>query len=159
MSAPRKLTLPRSLRLLLFPFPFAVALSFALLVVVDDLVRPDRSHIQDSGPAETAGTCAVALLTLALQAFWGAPTLFWLETQRSRFRAYAAVGVASAVALSVAFALIFQAPQFGETFGRMLPVVFLFFGGPLILGYLLAHSLIPRPAESAGPEARPKEEL
>ena len=143
MNTARKLTLWRPGRLALFPFPFAIALSFSLLEIVDHVMRPDRTHIEPS-PMGSAGTCVVILLTMILQALWGIPTLLWLENEHRPLRAYAAVGLATAFALSLVFALTLRAPQFGETLLLMLSCALLFFGAPLVLGYLLAHSLGPR---------------
>ena len=91
----------------------------------------------------------MVLLTLLLQALWGIPTLLWLEREHRPLRSYAAVGFATASALSFVFALMLRAPQFGETLLWMLPRTLLFFGAPLVLGYLLAHSLAPQATATA----------
>ena len=158
MSFPRKLTLPRPMRLLLFPFPWAVALGSALLVIVDHVIRPDRSRIEDGGLAGTPGTCVIAVIALLLQLVWGVPTLLWLENVRCRVGGYAVVGIVSGVGLSLGLALILQAPQFGETFWRIIPFVLLFIGAPLVLSYLFAYSLQPDKRRTAGRSAATQKE-
>lgn len=138
-----KLTLPGWIRFVVFPFPFAVALFLSLLVIADHLFRPDRSRIEAGGPEEAPGTVAIVLLVLLFQVVWGIPSLLWLKAERAGFRGHAIVGALSSLLLCVGSALMLQAPQFGETFSWMLLHALLFFGIPLFLSYLLAHSLRP----------------
>jgi hypothetical protein len=135
--------LRRVLRLTLLPFPTAVALSFATLVAVDHILRPDRRGIEAGGPAEFVGTIVVLFLTMLLQALWGVPSLLVLDRWRSGFSSYAAAGVASSVTLSFAFAALLRAPQFGETLLWMFAHALLFFGLPLLLSYILAGIIRP----------------
>jgi hypothetical protein len=145
VTASHRLTLPHAVRRTFLPFPFAVALSFSLIELVDHISRPDRTRIEPTAGApavDAIGTCVFVVLTVLLQALWGVPTLLWLERERRRLRTYAAVGAGSAILLSLGFALMLRAPQFGETLSWMLSRTLLLFGAPVVLGYLLAHALM-----------------
>jgi hypothetical protein len=138
MSTLQSRSIVRVLRLALLPVPVAVALSFAAIVAVDHIVRPDRSGIESGGPAEFAGSGVIVAFTIVLQALWGLPSLLALDRWRAGFATYVAAGAASAILLSLAFAALLRAPQFGESLLWMFRRALFFFGFPLLLSYLLA---------------------
>ena len=133
----------RRLRYVLLPFPVAIALSFAVLVATDYIMRPDRSGIEFGGPTVFIGSVAILVLTIVLQALWGIPSLLLLDSWRRGFSSYAVTGVASSALLSLGFAAILRSPQFGETLQWMFWHVMLFFGISLSLSYMLAAIVSP----------------
>jgi hypothetical protein len=144
----------RAARLLFVPFPLAMAISWVLVETADHLLRPDRSNIVSGEPGEYLGGALLIMFCFVLQLVLGGPLLLILDSLRARTRTIIFTGVALAIGCSSFFALVFQAPQFGETFLFLFPLVFGFFGLPLIGSYALAAWPVLRVWQEGAPSGR-----
>lgn len=129
------------LRLLLLPFPMAVLLGSTALVITDQIMRPDRTGIDDSVDAGSlVGLIVIFSLVGSLQLFLGVPSLLILDAKKSRRRGYMITALLVAITLSFSMSKVLIAPQLGETMRWVYPWVFAFWGVPIMLSYWLAFS-------------------
>ena len=136
-------------RKLLLPFPFAIALSILLLETTDQILRPDRINTSSGDSGEQIGGVLLVVLVVMLQALIGLPSLFLLDRCKLGLGGFITVASIMSTLLCVMLAYALHAPQFGESFGWMLPRVAAFVAPPLLLSFSLAYILRPRIIQNA----------
>jgi hypothetical protein len=129
----------RLVRLGVLPFPFAFVICMLLL----NHVFPDSRNAASGPPVgteagEIIGEIVIICIAFALQLIWGMPSLIILQARKCGFLSYIVGGVTTSIITSIAIAYLLQAPKIGESAGIIFCYVYLYWGIPVCLGYILA---------------------